>query len=147
MDGVRLPQQTPHDGTGRGKVAIKDGLYVVSSTAQQHQQQHHQQTIGKVNAAPSAAAVVNVEPIDQSQQQPHGPFYLHNPCGVNDDPVKDIFTVTDKTATPAKSGAYVIAAASAPPPPPPPAVGLNTMTGKTWRLLLGIIIIIYVVFM
>jgi hypothetical protein len=46
---------------------------------------------------------------------------LHNPNGVIDNPVKDIFAA-DKTA-------YVIAAGS--PPPPPPAVGLNTMTGKS----------------
>lgn len=126
VSGHLQPQQ---NGTGRGKVAVKDGLYVVNpATATVQQQQHHHQQIGgcKVNTAP---VVVAVEPAkcvqqhqQQQQQQQQGPFYLHNPNGVIDDPVKDIFAA-DKTA------AYVIAAA--PPPPPPPTIGLNTMTGKS----------------
>lgn len=121
-------QQPQHNGTGRGKVAVKDGLYVVNTPppAQQQQQQQHQQFC-KVNAAP--VALHTVEPV---RPQPQGPFYLHNPNGVIDDPVKDIIFATEKTA--AKTAAYVIAAG--PPPPPLPAIGLNTMTGKTRSIIL-----------
>ncbi|XP_025413164.1 uncharacterized protein LOC112685478 isoform X3 [Sipha flava] len=117
VSGHLQPQQ---NGTGRGKVAVKDGLYVVNAaTATVQQQQHHHQIGGcKANTAPVVVAVEPAQSVQQHQQQ--GPFYLHNPNGVIDNPVKDIFAA-DKTA-------YVIAAGS--PPPPPPAVGLNTMTVK-----------------
>ncbi|VVC43752.1 Hypothetical protein CINCED_3A011599 [Cinara cedri] len=119
-------QQQQNGGTGRGKVAVKDGLYVVNATAaasacqQQQQQQHQQQYISKS----SAADCQPVRPQQQQQQQQQGPFYLHNPNGVIDDPVKDIFG-TDKSVTASSvKSAYVL------PPPAPPAIGLNTMTVK-----------------
>lgn len=122
-------QQQQHNGTGRGKVAVKDGLYVVNGPpSPPSSQQQHQQQFCKVNAA--TVVLQPVEPVRPSPQ-PQGPFYLHNPNGLIDDPVKDIFA-TDKTA--AKAAAYVTAAA--PPPPPLPAIGLNTMTGKSIILLL-----------
>lgn len=110
-----INSQQPN-GTGRGvggvgKVAVRDGLYVVSPTAQTTTQHHHQTIVKSA-----------VEPVKSPQQ---GPFYLHDPNpGTIDDPVKDIFVI-DKTS----------AATYAPPPPPPPAIGLNTMTGKKRSLL------------
>jgi len=110
-------------------VAVKDGLYVVNSAAAAVHQQ--QQAVGKVNVAVIAEPVKSALPPSQQQQQ-QGPFYLHNPNGLIDDPVKDIFAAAaDKPAS--KTDTYVVAAAP-PPPPPPPAIGLNTMTGKTLRL-------------
>lgn len=97
-------QQHQQTATGRGKVAAKDGLYV--NPMGQH----------KMVATPTAV-----------QAEPKGPFYLHNPNGVTDDPVKDIF---DKSAAVAKTP-YPALQVAAPPPPPLPAIGPNTMTGKT----------------
>ncbi|XP_050054946.1 uncharacterized protein LOC114129872 isoform X2 [Aphis gossypii] len=123
VGGHQQQQQQQHNGTGRGKVAVKDGLYVVNAPpSPPSSQQQHQQQFCKVNAA--TVVLQPVEPV-RPPPQPQGPFYLHNPNGLIDDPVKDIFT-TDKTA--AKAAAYVTAAA--PPPPPLPAIGLNTMTVK-----------------
>jgi len=127
-------QQQQHNGTGRGKVAVKDGLYVVSTPPPPPpppQQQQQQQQFSKVNSA--AVVLQAVEPV--RPPQPQGPFYLHNPNGVIDDPVKDIFA-TDKTA--AKTVSYVTTAA--PPPPPQPAIGLNTMTGKTRSFIIMLLI-------
>ncbi|XP_026809054.1 uncharacterized protein LOC113551172 isoform X2 [Rhopalosiphum maidis] len=115
-------QQKQHNGTGRGKVAVKDGLYVVNAPPSPPQHQQQQQQFCKVNAA--TVVLQAVEPV-RPPPQPQGPFYLHNPNGLIDDPVKDIFA-TDKAA--AKAAAYVTTAA--PPPPPLPAIGLNTMTVK-----------------
>ncbi|XP_025190263.1 uncharacterized protein LOC112590886 isoform X2 [Melanaphis sacchari] len=117
--------QQQHNGSGRGKVAVKDGLYVVNTPPPPPPPpalQQQQQQFSKVNA--STAVLQAVEPV--KPPQPQGPFYLHNPNGLIDDPVKDIFA-TDKTAAKA-AATYVTAAAH--PPPPLPAIGLNTMTVK-----------------
>lgn len=109
-------------GVGRGKVAVKDGLYVVSSAT----------SVPHLGLHPGKEPSPIIEPVapQQQHQQPKGPFYLHNPNGIVDDPVKDIFVKTDKTCNVAtKANAY--ASSVAPPAPPMPAIGLNTMTGKT----------------
>lgn len=147
--GAHLHSHPQNGGTGRGKVAVKDGLYVVNqaaTAAAATQQQQQQQTVGKVCGSAAAVVVESARPQQQpyqqlqQQQQPQkqGPFYLHSPNGVIDDPVKDIFA-TDKIAS-SKTAAYVhIAGSAAPPLPPPPAIGLNTMTGKTRSIILNIL--------
>ncbi|XP_050423742.1 espin isoform X1 [Adelges cooleyi] len=131
-------QNQPLNGSGRGKIGVKDGLYV-NPMQQPIQPQHKTPPANESTAKvvppppppPPATEVVTSHHHhhvnnNNSSNKPQGPFYLHGPNEVTDDPVKDIFIKSPAAGKPSSTSFIT----TPPPPPPPPNIGLNTMTVK-----------------
>ncbi|XP_050539808.1 espin isoform X2 [Daktulosphaira vitifoliae] len=132
-------QNLPLNGSGRGKIAAKDGLYINPMQHTQLKTPSVVESTTTVVPPPPPPPPTMENTINYNQHLPnnnnmnniisnknHGPFYLHSPNEVTDDPVKEIF-VKSPTLGKTSSNAFIL---NSPPPPPPPAIGLNTMTVK-----------------